>query len=86
MLHGSITDLSAPRGIFEVAASSPVNQLKKMFQIPIDPSGTLSFRGQATVESKPFGYHVEGTVTGRDLAYAYRDRPSAVSDWHRMSL
>ena len=75
MLHGSITDFSAPRGTFEVAASSPVSQLKKMFQVPVEPSGTLSFRGQATVESKPFGYHVEGTVTGRDLAYAYRGVP-----------
>jgi len=46
-----------------------------MFQLPVEASGTLSFHGRATVDSKPFRYQAEGTLTGRDLAYAYRGVP-----------
>ena len=74
-LSGSITDFSSPRGSFDVTASSPVNQLKKMFQLPVDSFGTLAFRGRATIDSKPFRYQAEGTLTGRDLAYDYRGVP-----------
>ena len=72
-LRGSITDFSSPRGAFDVAASAPVSELKKAFQLPLESSGRFSFSGRATVESNPFQYKAEGKLTGRELAYAYND-------------
>ena len=72
-LRGSITDFSSPRGAFEVVASAPVSDLKKTLRLPLESSGGFSFSGRGTIESHPFQYKVEGKLTGRQLAYAYRD-------------
>ena len=72
-LTGSIADFSAPHGAFDITASAPVSEMKNQFQIPLEPSGMLAFRGTGIVETSPLRYQVKGTATGRDLAYTYKD-------------
>lgn len=72
-LHGSITSFASPQGVFDIAGSAPVNDLRKIFRFPLNSPGDLSFEGHGTVQGGPLQYKLEGKLTGRGLAYAYKN-------------
>jgi translocation and assembly module TamB len=72
---GAIGELSAPHGEFDLAAALPVEELIKMFPLPIEPRGTVEFQGHAsaggpTVHGKAL-YRLNGKLTGKGLGYFY---------------
>lgn len=72
-LQGSILDIRAPRGSFEVKASMPVKELNNAFGLPLESRGQVSFQGKGSVESSPFRYQLEGRLTASELAYVYKN-------------
>jgi hypothetical protein len=72
-LKGAVSDLAAPKAALEIFAAMPVVELNRAFKLPLEPTGGLSFAGKGTVEMNPFEYSIEGKVTGRGLAFNYRD-------------
>ncbi len=72
-MKGMVNDLASPRGAFDVSAALPVRELNKTFGLGLESAGGFSFQGKASVETQPFHYQVDGKLTGRGLAYAYKD-------------
>jgi translocation and assembly module TamB len=70
---GSIENLAAPRAALDLKASTPVNELAKLFQIPLEPRGEAGFQGQGSFETSPFRYQLAGKITARGLGYTYND-------------
>ena len=73
---GSIGDLATPRGEFDLTAALPIEQLSKMFRLPIEPRGTVEFQGHASaggpaVDGKT-PYRLTGRLSGQGLAYLSR--------------
>jgi translocation and assembly module TamB len=73
---GSIGDLSAPHGEFDLSAALPIEELSKMFRLPIEPRGTLDFQGHAsaggTAVNGQAPYRLTGKLTARGLGYLYK--------------
>ncbi|HLG97531.1 MAG TPA: translocation/assembly module TamB domain-containing protein [Bryobacteraceae bacterium] len=72
-LNGSITDFAAPRAVLKLRGSGALNELKKLFPIPLEGSGELAFQGQGSIETSPFDYKLQGNLTARGLGYKYKD-------------
>ncbi len=71
--QGSIENLPAPHATLDLKASTPVTELQKLFQIPLEPRGEVSFQGQGHFESSPFQYNLEGKIAARGLGYRFND-------------
>ena len=71
-VNGTVTQLSAPRFALNLDAQSAVKELNRMFGLPIESRGSVSFEGQGLIEIAPFRYQFDGKVRGRELAYAYK--------------
>jgi translocation and assembly module TamB len=73
---GSIGDLSAPHGEFDLTAEVPIADLSKMFRLPIEPRGTVEFQGHASAGGPAVNgiapYQLTGKLTGRGLGYAHQ--------------
>jgi translocation and assembly module TamB len=65
---GTLRDLSTPRGEFDVAAALPMEQLSKVFRLPIEPRGSVEFQVHASAGGQA-PYHLTGRLTGRGLGY-----------------
>ncbi len=72
-LKGAVHDSSAPAAAFEISAALPVKNLKQAFGLPLESAGGFSFVGSGSVAISPLQYKVEGRLTGRGLAYNYKD-------------
>ncbi|HWY49042.1 MAG TPA: translocation/assembly module TamB domain-containing protein [Bryobacteraceae bacterium] len=72
-LKGVVNDLSAPKAALEISLSLPVKNLKQAFGLPLEPTGEFSFLGSGSMEINPVQYKVQGKLTGRGLAYSYKD-------------
>jgi translocation and assembly module TamB len=72
-LKGAINDLSAPKAALEISLALPVKSLNQAFGLPLEPAGGLSFLGSGSVQFNPVQYKVEGKLSGRGLAYTYKD-------------
>jgi len=72
-LKGAVNDLSAPKAELEISLALPVKELNQAFGLPLEPAGGFSFVGSGSVEINPVQYKVEGRLTGRGLAYTYKD-------------
>ena len=69
---GFVTNLAQPQAVLEVKASAPVNELKKLFAVPLESHGDVAFEGQGSFESSPFKYKLVGKMTARGLGYDYQ--------------
>ncbi len=73
---GSIGDLSTPRGEFDLTAALPIQELSKMFRLPIEPRGAVEFQGHASAGGPAVDgqtpYRLTGKLTGKGLAYLSR--------------
>jgi translocation and assembly module TamB len=68
---GAISGLSAPHGEFDLTAALPIQELNKMFRLPIKPRGALGFQGHASARiGAP--YLLAGKLTGQGLGYAHQ--------------
>jgi translocation and assembly module TamB len=78
---GSIGDLSAPHGEFDLSAALPIEELSKMFRLPIEPRGTVEFQGHASAGGLAVNgqapYRLTGKLRGRGLGYLQQG-PGAV--------
>jgi translocation and assembly module TamB len=72
-LKGAVKDLSAPKAELEISLALPVKELNQAFGLPLESAGGFSFVGSGSVEINPVQYKVEGRLTGRGLAYTYKD-------------
>ena len=72
-LKGAVTDFSAPEAKFDVTAALPVKEVDQAFALPIERAGGFSFQGKARFGMNPTRYNLEGKLTGRGLAYTYKD-------------
>jgi translocation and assembly module TamB len=72
-LDGSVRDLSSPHAAFDVSAEASVKELNKLFGLPLESRGKVSFQGKGTVDASPFQYKLDGHLGATDLAYAQRD-------------
>jgi translocation and assembly module TamB len=70
-LKGCISDLASPSATFDVNASLAVDALKKAVAIPLEPRGNVAFQGQATIQSSPFQYKLEGKLSSHELGLSY---------------
>jgi translocation and assembly module TamB len=73
---GTITDLAAPHGEFDLSAALPIEELSKMVRLPIEPRGSVEFQGHASaggpaVEGRA-PYRLTGTLMGRGLGYIHQ--------------
>jgi translocation and assembly module TamB len=69
-LTGSLTNLRAPRGTFDVKASAAVRELVKLFSIPIEPAGTAAFDGKLNITfDKPFDFSMTGRLNAKGLSF-----------------
>jgi translocation and assembly module TamB len=70
---GSIGDLSAPHGEFDLSAALPVEELSKWFRLPIEPRGTVEFQGHASAGGPAVHgeapFRLTGKLTGKGLGY-----------------
>lgn len=71
--QGALDNFAHPRATLSLTAAAGVKELKKVFGIPLDPAGDLSFEGQATLETSPMQYKIAGKLAGRGLGYAHND-------------
>jgi translocation and assembly module TamB len=73
---GAISDLSAPQGEFDLTAAFSIQELSKMFRLPIEPRGTVEFQGHASAGGPPVSgkaqYRLTGKLSGRGLGYAHQ--------------
>jgi translocation and assembly module TamB len=73
---GSVGELSAPHGEFDLSAALPIEELSKMFRLPIEPRGTVEFQGHASAGgpavSGKVPYRITGKLTGRGLGYLHQ--------------
>ena len=72
-MKGAVSDLAAPKAALEISAAVPVKELNQAFGLPLESTGGFKFSGSGSVEINPLQYKVEGRLTGRGLAYAYKD-------------
>jgi translocation and assembly module TamB len=72
---GFIRDLSSPKAEFNLTAKAPVKELKRVFDLPVESSGEVSFEGKGSLETVPFGYNLEGKLDGRELGVNIRGTP-----------
>lgn len=72
-LKGAVKDLSAPNAALEISAAMPAAELIQAFKLPLEASGGFSFVGRGSLGTNPLRYGVEGKITGRGLAYDYKD-------------
>ena len=72
-IKGTVKDLAAPQAALEISANVPVKELNQAFKLPLESSGGLSFVGSGSIGINPLQYRLEGKVTGRGLAYTYKD-------------
>ena len=70
-VKGSVNNLASPRADFDVVASAPVGELKKIFPVPMESRGEVGFQGHANYESASGQYKADGKLTARGLAYRY---------------
>jgi translocation and assembly module TamB len=69
-LSGTLGDPKAPHGIFAMKATASVREAVRIFQLPLEPTGSATFDGQATVAfSDPFTSSLHGRVVARGLGY-----------------
>lgn len=68
---GSLDNFAAPRADLDVTASAPVNELKKLFTLPLESRGDVAFQGHANLDSASAQYKVQGKLTARSLGYSY---------------
>jgi translocation and assembly module TamB len=68
---GAIGDLSAPHGEFDLTAALPIEELSKMFRLPIEPRGTVEFQGHASAGGS-VPYRLTGKLTARGLGYVHQ--------------
>ena len=71
--RGSINDLANPRATLDLKASAPINELKKMFPIALEPRGDIAFEGKANLETTPFLYKLDGKITAHGLGCTYNN-------------
>ncbi len=80
---GSVGNLSAPRGEFDLWATLPIEDVSKIVQLPIEPRGTVEFQGHASAGGPAVNgkapYRLTGKLTGKGLGYAYQ----SLEDVHR---
>jgi translocation and assembly module TamB len=73
---GSIGELSVPHGEFDLSAALPIEELSKMFRLPIEPRGTVEFQGHASAGGPAVNgkvpYRIAGKLTGRGLGYVHQ--------------
>jgi hypothetical protein len=73
---GSIGDLTTPHGEFDLTAALPIEELSKMFRLPIEPRGTVEFQGHASAGGPAVDgqtpYRLTGRLSGKGLAYLSR--------------
>jgi translocation and assembly module TamB len=72
-LKGSVQDLSSPHASLDISANAPVKELNRLFTLPLESHGNVTFVGTGSVQTAPFQYRLEGKLNGRDLAYASKD-------------
>jgi translocation and assembly module TamB len=73
-LTGELRDLQEPRGSFRVKANAVLREAVKMFPIPLEPAGSVSFDGSLNVSfGESFTFGVSGRVNARGIGYA-KDR------------
>jgi translocation and assembly module TamB len=65
-----IHDLASPRAECNLRLSSPMKELTKIFRLPIQPAGQVSFEGKGAFAVSPFQYQIEGRLDGRGLSVA----------------
>src|SRR5204863_3659457 len=69
-LSGTLGDPSAPHGTFAMRANASVREAVRIFQLPLEPTGSASFDGQVTVAfSAPFESSMRGRVIARGVGY-----------------
>jgi translocation and assembly module TamB len=73
---GSVGELSAPHGEFDLSAALPIEELSKMFRLPIEPRGTVQFQGHASAGGSAVDgkvpYRITGELNGRGLGYLHK--------------
>ena len=69
--QGSIQNFASPRAAFDLKASASVEEMKKLFPLPLAPRGAIGFEGHASIQSSPFDYKLTGKMSGRGLEYVY---------------
>ena len=72
-VKGVVNDLAAPQAALDISATAPVQELKQVFDLPLESAGGFSFAGKASGEINPFQFKVEGKLSGRGLAYVYKE-------------
>ena len=70
-MKGSVVDLASPHLALDVNASAAVDELKRLIPIPLESGGDVAFEGRGTLDSSPFQYKLDGTLTGRGLGVTY---------------
>ena len=69
-LSGTLGDPKAPHGTFAMKGKVSVREAVRIFNLPLEPVGSASFDGQATVAfSDPFTSSLRGRVIARGLGY-----------------
>jgi translocation and assembly module TamB len=69
-LSGTLGDPAAPHGTFAMKANASVREAVRIFQLPLEPTGSASFDGQATVAfAEPFTSSLRGRVIARGLGF-----------------
>jgi translocation and assembly module TamB len=73
---GSIGDLAMPHGEFDLTAALPIEELGKMFRLPVEPRGRVEFEGHASAGGPAVNgktpYRLAGRLNGKGLAYLSR--------------
>ena len=69
-LSGTLEDPRNPHGTFAMKGNVSVPEAVRIFRLPIEPAGSASFDGQATVAfAEPFTSSLRGRVLARGLGY-----------------
>jgi translocation and assembly module TamB len=67
---GTIRDIAAPRGEFDVRAALSLSELGSPLRVPIEHRGDAEFNGKAAFSfGTKFEYSLRGRLTARDLAF-----------------
>jgi translocation and assembly module TamB len=73
---GSIGDLSTPHGEFDLTAAVSIEELSRMFTLPIEPRGTVEFQGHGSLGGPAIDgkapYRLTGKLTGKGLGYIHQ--------------
>jgi len=69
-LSGTLDDPKEPHGTFAMKANVAVREAVRIFRLPIEPAGSASFDGQATVVfADPLSSSLRGRVIARGVGY-----------------